>query len=137
MVTEVFPDGSRIRYNYTNHDTPGCMDEAPINVWYDQDNQFLVKDINSKALSRGLLKERRDIDKNGRCVRKVENTYYQDTTQFARQISYREMIHFPIFRFSYCKLFTYYPGLMSQSVTSFSDAPVTGVNNFCEVVMRQ
>ena len=132
-VIEERPGGGKTEFVYYNYDESEivCLDKGPSNVsttmLSSEDNQILHAPVCSFELSRGLLKSRRDYDKAGFLVRKEENTYLQDTTQFVKAVSCFNMFGY-LKRASYYKHYAWFPALEKKVITEYPDgggAPFT------------
>lgn len=121
IVTEIFSDGSKDVYHYTNHDTPSCADRSPILYEDLIDGQTLYDNFSSMELARGLLISKENYDNNGRLLRSETNTYHIDTLSFIKTVSQSSYCQMRIARANISRIFTFYPALLTKQVCEYGD----------------
>ena len=124
QVKESFPDGAYTVYSFYNHDAVNCKDTAP-NLCFESHKKLLTNPFNSRQLSRGHLKSRMDYSQQG-IVKKEENFYHADTTQFVKAVFYDDHIgtslgSSKVLSCAYYKVFSYYPYLSQRVITTYPD----------------
>ena len=126
IVTEERPGAGRTEYRYYNHNSESipCQDHGPVvaatNMTDETDNMAAILPICSYELNRGLLKSKKDYDKNDRLVRFETNEYSVDTTCFVKAVA-RFVLFDQLVRASFYKHYTYFPALRSKVVTTYPD----------------
>lgn len=120
MVKEVYSDGGYTVYHYTNHDTADCRDEAAIRYIDNVNSQVLYNGFSSKELFRGLLLEQSEYKAGGQMVRRIANVYNLADTDYLYSVEEQSYLG-TIKRAALTKIFTGYPALASQTVTSYAD----------------
>ena len=124
QIKETFGDGSYCVYLYSNHDTPGCLDTLSFNTTGTIHGRMFGDTFTSRELSRGLLLSKREYKSDGTLVRKTENEYNVDESDFIPSVSRIQMsATFEMYyRMSYDRIFSYYPYLKKQTVTTWPDS---------------
>lgn len=108
-VCEVRPDGSRIEYDYTNHDSDACGDELPAMRDETLSNTCLDDAFTSRQLVRGLPLSIKQYDSNGTLVQSEERSYSFAFNDHVRAVDIRYPCSGLIMRLSYIKLYSFYP----------------------------
>ena len=120
-VKEHHSDGGWTEYNYTNHDTPGCLDTLPVNRYENVTDLILNDAFTSKNLRRGLLCNRNDYSASEGLIREETNTYAHDESEFIKSVIRNTHCGGLWERFSYIKVFCYHPFLLQSVVKTYSD----------------
>jgi YD repeat-containing protein len=120
-IVEQFEDGSQVIYNYSNHEQYPDLPFVFIATNYD--NPDLSNPFCSQELSRGLLvkKEYRSGKSGHPLVRKEEQWYGQDLEDYTKAIQLSAHCAGMLTRYSYIRLFTFFPGLTRRVITSWLD----------------
>jgi len=120
-IVEEFEDGSQVIYNYSNHEQYPDLPFVLIATNYD--NLDLSNPFCSQELSRGLLvkKEYRSGKSGHPLVRKEEQWYGQDLEDYTKAIQLSAHCGGMLTRYSYIRLFTYFPGLTRRVITTWLD----------------
>ena len=127
MVTESVTGHGRTEYSYSNHDTETmqCMDQGPISKLYRLIFDPAHNPFSSMSLSRGLLLRKAVYDETGKLVMNVNKSYAQDLNDFLYSIfQYSHISSREISRVSLLKLYTYYPALTRETVSTYSDGGI-------------
>lgn len=122
-VTEYSSNEGMTEYQYYNHDDSDldCMDRKPTAVVEKLDNKILCNPFNSMELSRGLLKTKKQFDREGNVI-KIEGYHYsQDTTKSLCSTLIIKQFGGIFCRASYSKIFTFFPALTRKTVTTYPD----------------
>lgn len=120
-VKEVFSDGGYTVYHYTNHDSPMCSDSPAVKYMDNASTPLLHASFNSKSIFRGLLSCVENYNNTGDLIQKTENQYQIDTTQFMYSARCYSYFNENIKRIALTKIFTGYPALTYQTVTTYAD----------------
>ncbi|SKC59427.1 YD repeat-containing protein, partial [Bacteroidales bacterium WCE2008] len=125
-VKECMPDGSAIRYYYTNHDYAEACDSGPnyrtaddYGCW-DESRLAFFSPFNSGELFRGLLLEKEMLDQRGRVVQREINKYNIDKSRFINTTTLGMMVYHVA---AYSKIYYGYPCLLETSITEYPTEP--------------
>lgn len=125
-VLEMHSDGSSIRYRYTNHDTPGCMDRSAMFYRDNVDTLLLDDRYSSIALARGLLISERMNDQTGRTVQIDSTVYQMDTLSYMYSVLRTDRFDYVVNRMQLMKLYTFFPSPVKRVRFLFSDDSIGG-----------
>ena len=120
IIKEAYSDGGYTKYYYTNHDTADCRDEAAIRYIDNVDSQVLYNGFSSKELFRGLLLEQKEYNNGGQLVQKLENIFDLSDSDYLFSVEEQSYLG-NIKRAALTKIFTGYPALTYQTVTTYAD----------------
>ena len=119
-IIEKLSDGSKTIYTYSNHDL--YMDETPVQMLDNINNEVLTNAFISKELERGLLLKTEYLNSDGLPIRTETNRYnssperYDDFVKSANQV---RLVGGNVRRVSALKLYTFYPYLESKTTTVY------------------
>lgn len=120
-VAEIFADGGKRVYEYSNYGTNGCADRQSADVLSTINGRPLAYPFSSMELSRGNLLSVKNYDSSG-LLRQEENmAYIQDTLQFVKAFGQRLFSNGLVLNLAYYKEFTFWPALQSKTVTVYPD----------------
>ena len=124
-VTEVFSDGSRIVYNYSNHEL--FPDAECLEMYSNYDGEDVDNPLISRELSRGLLlrKEYRSEKPGHPIVQLEENEFETDSTRFLYRVKVSTHCANSLRRKTFLKVFSYYPALKRKIRTVYSEGGAT------------
>ena len=122
FVKEVRGDGSYSEYEYSNHDSPGCMDELPVARLENANSIFLNDAFISLELIRGQLLSRSDFNNNGVLVAKEENQYSRDFSKYIKAVACQYKASGLLMRLSYLRIYSFFPSLINKTITRYSDS---------------
>lgn len=120
-VVEVFSDRSSIIRRYTNHDYPGCMDCLPDTTFENIGNDRLSTEFGSRALFRGLLTHREDVDAGGTVRRREENAYRFSTDEYFKSAGSFVYCDMELQSAWYIKKLFSFPALTHTTITEYAD----------------
>lgn len=115
-IVEKLSDGSKVVYTYSNHDQ--YMDETPVKMLDNINNEVLANSFISKELERGLLLKAEYLDSVGVPVRTEINQYNSSPNRyndFVKSVNQMVLVGGNIRRISALKLYTFYPYLESRT----------------------
>ncbi len=121
IVTEIFQDGGKRIYEYSNHGTTGCADRQSADVLGTINGRPLAYPFSSMELSRGNLLCVKNYDASGLLKQQEDMTYMQDTLQFVKSFGQRMFSNGLVINLAYTKEFTFWPALRSRTVTVYPD----------------
>lgn len=155
-VTEIFSDGSKNIYNYTNYDSPMCNDLMAESVT--QENREECEPFSSRSFMRGLLVSKKEYNSGNQLTSRTNIEYeIDDTTRnnFVKSFKY-DITPYPdaqqpvlyMTEAACYKNFTYLPRKKSEQTVSFDpinskDSLVTYTeynynnNKFIQSILRQ
>ena len=139
-VTEVFSDGGRIEYEYSNHkEALDASNEGDISYYSPENPDYILRRLYaSHSLDRGLLIKKGSFDRDGRIVEEERYEYNNSPNRFTENVPVCQLGTelFPGLingcgdglslskNFTYCwtagsKIYTYFPYLKSKEVKTF------------------
>ena len=139
-VTEVFSDGGRIEYEYSNHrEALDASFEGDISCYSPENPDYILRRLYaSHSLDRGLLLSKGSFDHYGRVVEEEHYEYNNSPNRFTENVSVCQIgaESFPNLingrgdglslskNFTYCwtagsRIYTYFPYLKSKEVKTF------------------
>lgn len=115
-IVEKLSDNSKVVYNYSNHDL--YLDETPVKMLDNINNEVLTNSFISKELERGLLLKTEYLNSDGIPVRTEINKYNSSPERyndFVKSVNQMVLLGGNIRRISALKLYTFYPYLESKT----------------------
>lgn len=118
-VVETLAGNGKNEYEYTNYiDSP---DTRPEYAWSNFQVWLFGDPLNSYAIGRGLLKEKKAYDSTGKLIYREQNSYHtdlQDYLEFPQRRFYADMY---LNRIAATRMFTFFPYIESSVKSSYPD----------------
>ncbi len=117
-IIEKDEDNSYCIYYYTNHED--YLDEVPVRVFTNVNDDDIYGEFTTRELERGLLKCEEKYDNSERIVSKTDYKYNTDPNRYNEFVPFvYKHVFFDSFRLSALKIYTFTPYLSEKTDTLF------------------